>query len=112
MAYNLAQKLGPKAEVLVDTGHHAQGTNIEHIVAYLLDQKRLGGFHFNSRKYADDDLIAGAHNPYELFLIFLKFWTPAVILTRTSGRRPNIFRICLINAIILNRKYPLCCARS
>ncbi|WP_195536942.1 L-rhamnose isomerase [Bacillus paralicheniformis] len=70
MAYNLAQKLGPKAEVLVDTGHHPQGTNIEHIVAYLLDEKRLGGFHFNSRKYADDDLIAGAHNPYELFLIF------------------------------------------
>lgn len=70
MAYNLAQKLGPQAEVLVDTGHHAQGVNIEHIVAYLLDERRLGGFHFNSRKYADDDLIVGAHNPYELFLIF------------------------------------------
>ncbi|MFC7322406.1 L-rhamnose isomerase [Halobacillus campisalis] len=70
MAYNMAQKLGPKAEVLVDTGHHPQGTNIEHIVAYLLDEQRLGGFHFNSRKYADDDLIAAAHNPYELFLIF------------------------------------------
>lgn len=70
MAYNMAQKLGPQAEVLVDTGHHPQGTNIEHIVAYLLDEQRLGGFHFNSRKYADDDLIAAAHNPYELFLIF------------------------------------------
>ncbi|MCA1024298.1 L-rhamnose isomerase [Halobacillus litoralis] len=70
MSYNMAQKLGPKAEVLVDTGHHPQGTNIEHIVAYLLDEQRLGGFHFNSRKYADDDLIAAAHNPYELFLIF------------------------------------------
>jgi L-rhamnose isomerase/sugar isomerase len=70
MAYNLAQKLGPQAEVLVDTGHHLPGANIEHIVAYLLDEKRLGGFHFNSRKYADDDLIVGTVNPYELFLIF------------------------------------------
>ncbi|OGX68463.1 MAG: L-rhamnose isomerase, partial [Paenibacillus sp. RIFOXYA1_FULL_44_5] len=70
MAFNMANKLGPQAEVLVDTGHHAQGTNVEHIVAYLLDEKKLGGFHFNSRKYADDDLIVGAINPYELFLIF------------------------------------------
>ncbi|OBZ13041.1 L-rhamnose isomerase [Bacillus sp. FJAT-26390] len=70
MAYNLAQKLGPQAEVLVDTGHHLPGANIEHIVAYLIDEKRLGGFHFNSRKYADDDLIVGSVNPYELFLIF------------------------------------------
>lgn len=70
MAFNLAQKLGPKAEVLVDTGHHAQGTNVEHIVAFLLDEGRLGGFHFNARKYADDDLIVGSINPYELFLIF------------------------------------------
>ncbi|QJD86806.1 L-rhamnose isomerase [Cohnella herbarum] len=70
MAYQLAQKLGPQAEVLVDTGHHAQGTNVEHIVAYLLDERRLGGFHFNARKYADDDLIVGSVNPYELYLIF------------------------------------------
>lgn len=84
MAYNLAQKLGPKAEVLVDTGHHAQGTNIEHIVAYLLDEKRLGGFHFNSRKYADDDLIVGAHNPYELFLIFSQ------ILDACRDSDPNV----------------------
>jgi len=70
MAFTLAKKLGPQAQVLVDTGHHAQGTNVEHIVAYLLDEERLGGFHFNSRKYADDDLIVGAINPYELFLIF------------------------------------------
>ncbi len=66
----LCTKLGPQAQVLVDTGHHAQGTNIEHIVAILLDEARLGGFHFNSRKYADDDLTVGAINPYELFLIF------------------------------------------
>lgn len=70
MAFNAACKLGPQAQVLVDTGHHAQGTNVEHIVAYLLDEGKLGGFHFNSRKYADDDLIVGAINPYELFLIF------------------------------------------
>lgn len=70
MAYNMATKLGSRAQVLVDTGHHPQGTNIEHIVAYLLDETNLGGFHFNSRKYADDDTIAGAIHPYELFLIF------------------------------------------
>lgn len=70
MAFNMAQKLGEQAQVLVDTGHHAQGTNVEQIVAYLLDEQKLGGFHFNSRKYADDDLIVGAINPYELFLIF------------------------------------------
>jgi L-rhamnose isomerase/sugar isomerase len=68
MAFNLANKLGKQAEVLVDTGHHPQGTNIEHIVAYLLDEMKLGGFHFNSRKYADDDLLAGSLNPYELYL--------------------------------------------
>jgi L-rhamnose isomerase/sugar isomerase len=66
----MCHKLGVQAQVLVDTGHHAQGTNIEHIVAILLDEGRLGGFHFNNRKYADDDLTVGAINPYELFLIF------------------------------------------
>lgn len=70
MAYANALKLGQQAQVLVDTGHHAQGTNVEQIVSYLLDEQKLGGFHFNSRKYADDDLIVGAINPYELFLIF------------------------------------------
>lgn len=71
----LCTKLGPQAQVLVDTGHHAQGTNIEHIVAILLDEGRLGGFHFNNRKYADDDLTVGAINPYELFLIFCELVT-------------------------------------
>lgn len=70
MACALATKLGPKAQVLVDTGHHAQGTNVEHIVAHLLDEGRLGGFHFNARKYGDDDLIVGSCDPYQLFLIF------------------------------------------
>ncbi|MBI5878109.1 MAG: L-rhamnose isomerase [Chloroflexi bacterium] len=70
MAHLLACKLGPRAQVLVDTGHHPQGTNIEQIVALLIDEGRLGGFHFNNRKYADDDLMVGSVNPYELFLIF------------------------------------------
>ena len=58
--------------MLVDLGHHAQGTNIEQIVAFLADEGRLGGFHFNNRKYADDDLIVGSVNPFELFLIFVE----------------------------------------
>lgn len=62
-------KLGEKAQVIVDTGHHLQGANIEHIVSMLLDEKRMGGFHFNSKKYADDDLLVAAINPYELYLI-------------------------------------------
>lgn len=69
-AYTIASELGPQAKVLVDTGHHAPGTNIEYIVAWLLALDRLGGFHFNCRKYADDDLIVASNNPFELFLIF------------------------------------------
>jgi L-rhamnose isomerase / sugar isomerase len=65
----VCRRLGPKAQVLVDTGHHPQGTNIEQIVALLLGEGLLGGFHFNSRKYADDDLIVGAIDPFELFRI-------------------------------------------
>lgn len=70
VAYAMALRLGERAQVLVDTGHHAQGTNIEHIVAFLLDEGKLGGFHFNNRKYADDDLIVGSINPFEMFLIY------------------------------------------
>ncbi|NKQ34876.1 MAG: L-rhamnose isomerase [Chloroflexi bacterium] len=69
-AYAWSLKLGPRAQVLVDLGHHAQGVNIEQIVVFLLDEGKLGGFHFNNRKYADDDLIVGSVNPYELFLIY------------------------------------------
>ncbi len=69
-AYAGCLKLGRQAQVLVDLGHHAPGVNIEQIVAFLLDEGRLGGFHFNNRKYADDDLIVGSINPYELFLIY------------------------------------------
>jgi L-rhamnose isomerase/sugar isomerase len=71
-ALTMCQRLGKRAEVLVDLGHHLQGTNIEHIVALLLDEGRLGGFHFNNRKYADDDLIVGSVNPFELFLIYVE----------------------------------------
>lgn len=70
MALELARDAGPQAMVLVDTGHHYQGTNIEQIVAWLLDAGRLGGFHFNDRKYADDDLTIGSIDPYQVFRIF------------------------------------------
>ncbi|RII19557.1 Xylose isomerase [Streptomyces sp. YIM 130001] len=68
-AYAHCLKLGPKAQVVVDTGHHAPGTNIEFIVALLLREGKLGGFDFNSRFYADDDLMAGAADPFQLFRI-------------------------------------------
>jgi L-rhamnose isomerase / sugar isomerase len=66
----LCQALGERARVLVDLGHHAQGVNVEQIVATLAREDRLGGFHFNNRRYADDDLIVGSVNPLELFCIF------------------------------------------
>jgi L-rhamnose isomerase / sugar isomerase len=65
----VCKRLGQQALVLVDTGHHPQGTNVEQIVALLLAEGLLGGFHFNNRKYADDDLIAGSIDPFELFRI-------------------------------------------
>lgn len=70
MALELARRAGPKAKVLVDTGHHYQGTNVEQIVAWLLHLGALGGFHFNDRKYADDDLTLGSIDPYQVFRIF------------------------------------------
>ncbi|XRQ14063.1 L-rhamnose isomerase [Actinomadura welshii] len=68
-SYAHCAKLGPKAQVVVDTGHHAPGTNIEFIVAFLLREGKLGGFDFNSRFYADDDLMVGAADPFQLFRI-------------------------------------------
>jgi L-rhamnose isomerase / sugar isomerase len=70
MSFSMCQRLGPRAKVLVDLGHHASGVNVEHIVSILLDENKLGGFHINGRKYGDDDLMAGTINPLELFLIF------------------------------------------
>ncbi|MEM7681253.1 MAG: TIM barrel protein [Planctomycetota bacterium] len=69
-ALRLATHAGPSAKVLVDTGHHLPGCNIEQIVALLLAEDRLGGFHFNDRKYADDDLTLGSIDPYAVFRIF------------------------------------------
>jgi L-rhamnose isomerase/sugar isomerase len=80
----LCQGLGDRARVLVDLGHHAQGTNIEQIVAILDDEGRLGGFHFNNRKYADDDLIVGSVNPFELFLILAELAAPGRSLPRLT----------------------------
>jgi L-rhamnose isomerase / sugar isomerase len=70
MASHLAQAAGPQARVLVDTGHHYQSQNIEQIVAWLLHMRLLGGFHFNDRRYADDDLTIGSIDPYQAFRIF------------------------------------------
>jgi L-rhamnose isomerase/sugar isomerase len=70
MALLLAKHAGPQAKVLVDTGHHYQAQNIEQIVAWLLAEDMLGGFHFNDRRYADDDLTLGSIDPYQVFRIF------------------------------------------
>jgi L-rhamnose isomerase / sugar isomerase len=75
------QKLGERARVLVDFGHHLHGANIEQIVAILAAEDRLGGFHFNNRKYADDDLIVGSVNPFELFSVFVELGTELPRLT-------------------------------
>lgn len=95
----LCRKLGPQATVLVDTGHHPLGTNIEWIVASLLDEGLLGGFHFNSRKYGDDDLTVGSINPYELFLIYNELAAAedegqATAAGRCAGRVAYMFDQC------------------
>ena len=84
MALELARRAGPKAKVLVDTGHHYPGTNIEQIVAWLLHLGALGGFHFNDRKYADDDLTLGSIDPYQVFRIFHE------ILSATDDERSGV----------------------
>jgi L-rhamnose isomerase/sugar isomerase len=70
MALLLARAAGPQARVLVDTGHHYLSQNIEQVVAWLLAEGMLGGFHFNDRRYADDDLTLGSIDPYQIFRIF------------------------------------------
>ena len=80
----VCHKLGDQAKMLVDLGHHAQGVNIEQIVAILDAEGRLGGFHFNNRKYADDDLIVGSVNPFELFLIFVELTAPGRAMPRLT----------------------------
>ena len=71
-SYLAAAELGPKAQCLVDLGHHAPNVNIEQVVARLAHAGKLGGFHFNDSKYGDDDLDTGAIAPYQLFLVFLE----------------------------------------
>jgi L-rhamnose isomerase/sugar isomerase len=71
-ALTVCARLGERAKVLVDLGHHLPGANVEQIVAILAQEGRLGGFHFNNRKYGDDDLVVGSTNPWELFLIFVE----------------------------------------
>ncbi len=70
MALLLARAAGPRARVLVDTGHHYQAQNIEQVVTWLLSENMLGGFHFHDRRYADDDLTIGSIDPYQVFRIF------------------------------------------
>jgi L-rhamnose isomerase/sugar isomerase len=77
MALEFARASGPQAKVLVDTGHHYQSQNVEQIVAWLLHLNALGGFHFNDRKYADDDLTLGSIDPYQVFRIFCEILTGA-----------------------------------
>lgn len=74
-AYLLAKSAGRQAKVLVDTGHHYPSQNIEQIVAWLLSENMLGGFHFNDRRYADDDLTLGSIDPYQIFRIFHEIQT-------------------------------------
>ncbi len=80
----IAQSLGDQAKVLVDLGHHAQGVNIEQIVNLVQRAGKLGGFHFNNRKYADDDLIVGSVNPLELFFIFVELTAAGKTLPRLT----------------------------
>jgi L-rhamnose isomerase/sugar isomerase len=80
----LAQGLGERALCLVDLGHHLPSTNIEQVVSRLAMVGKLGGFHFNDAKYADDDLTAGSIKPYQLFLIFLE------LLAAGGGELPEL----------------------
>ena len=82
--YLIASTLGPKAMCLVDLGHHAPNTNIEQIVARLIQFGKLGGFHFNDSKYGDDDLDTGSVDPYRLFLVFNEL----VAAERRAGFHP------------------------
>jgi L-rhamnose isomerase / sugar isomerase len=86
MAMHFARAAGPQAKVLVDTGHHYQAQNIEQIVAWLLAEDMLGGFHFNDRRYADDDLTLGSIDPYQVFRIFHEIF----VYERETGMRADI----------------------
>ncbi len=86
MALLLSRTAGPQAKVLVDTGHHYLSQNIEQIVTWLLSEDMLGGFHFNDRRYADDDLTLGSIDPYQVFRIFHEI----LYFEWETGKRPDI----------------------
>lgn len=86
MALLMARSAGPQAKVLVDTGHHYLSQNIEQIVTWLLSEEMLGGFHFNDRRYADDDLTFGSIDPYQVFRIFEEI----LYFEWETGRRADI----------------------
>src|SRR5438876_2228431 len=86
MSMHFSKLAGPQAKVLVDTGHHYQSQNIEQIVAWLLSENMLGGFHFNDRRYADDDLTLGSIDPYQVFRIFHEI----ALFEWETGRRAEI----------------------
>ncbi len=86
MSFVISRHVGPQARVLVDTGHHFLGQNVEQIVAWLLSEDMLGGFHFNDRRYADDDLTLGSIDPYQVFRIF----NEVIGYERETGKRADI----------------------
>jgi L-rhamnose isomerase / sugar isomerase len=86
MSLLLARAAGPQTKVLVDTGHHYSGQNIEQTVAWLLSEGMLGGFHFNDRRYADDDLTIGSIDPYQVFRIFHEI----AFFEFETGAKPDI----------------------
>jgi L-rhamnose isomerase/sugar isomerase len=86
MSLLLSRSAGPQAKVLVDTGHHYAAQNIEQIVAWLLSEDMLGGFHFNDRRYADDDLTLGSIDPYQVFRIFHEIQ----LFEWETGKKANI----------------------
>lgn len=88
----VCQRLGERAKVLVDLGHHLPGANVEQVVALLADAGRLGGFHFNNRKYGDDDLIVGSTNPWELFCIFVELGDdlPRLTIDQSHNVEPKV----------------------
>ena len=101
-ALTVCARLGERAKVLVDLGHHLQGANVEQIVAVLDDEGRLGGFHFNNRKYGDDDLIVGSTNPWELFLIFVELGRALPRLTIDQSHNVE----AKVEAMTLSRRQP------
>jgi len=86
MSLLMSRAAGSRAKVLVDTGHHYLSQNIEQIVAWLLSERMLGGFHFNDRRYADDDLTMGSIDPYQVFRIFHEI----LYFERETGERADV----------------------